>query len=75
MTIKSDQCPNHQAIFEDVVIATRDIQAIKETLTIVAARAQEDHDVLTALNAKVAAFALMGSAVGGALMQIVGKYL
>ena len=75
MATKSEQCPNHQQIFEDVVIATRDIQAIKDTLTLIAARTSADHDCLVALNAKVAAWALMGSVIGGAVVQVIGKYL
>lgn len=75
MAAKSEQCANHEKLFEDVVLATRDLQNFKDTLALIAARSQADHDLLITLNAKVAAWALMGSTIGGALMQILSKYL
>lgn len=75
MITKSEQCTNHEKLFEDLVIATRDIQSFKEALAIIAARSAADHDAITALNAKVAAWALMGSTLGGALIQLLSKYL
>ena len=75
MAAKSEQCANHEKLFEDVVLATRDLQNLKDTLTITAARSQADHDMLITLNAKVAAWALLGSVLGGALIQLLSKYL